>query len=75
MRFAVFPDYTPKVARTRKRLRDVEGVRYSFLYPARLRIAYNGTQHLYFSRRSQRLHLLVSQVKRGPGVRPVHNQL
>ncbi|KAL7873996.1 hypothetical protein SRHO_G00049660 [Serrasalmus rhombeus] len=52
MRFAVFPDYTAKVARAcaafneaRKRLR----VRNSLLFPAQLRITYNGTQHLFTS--------------------------
>ncbi|KAL6477058.1 hypothetical protein MHYP_G00155570 [Metynnis hypsauchen] len=56
MRFAVFPHYTAKVARARaafsearKLLREVEGVRYSLLFPARLRITYNGTQHLFTS--------------------------
>ncbi|KAL6480308.1 hypothetical protein MHYP_G00113410 [Metynnis hypsauchen] len=56
MRFAVFPDYTAKVARARaafnearKLLQDVEGVRYSLLFPAQLRITYNGTQHLFTS--------------------------
>ncbi|KAL7880308.1 hypothetical protein SRHO_G00025620 [Serrasalmus rhombeus] len=56
MRFAVFPDYTAKVARARaafnearKLPRDVEAVRYSLLFPARLRITHNGTLHIFTS--------------------------
>ncbi|KAI4885996.1 hypothetical protein NFI96_005747 [Prochilodus magdalenae] len=54
VRFAVFPDCTAKVAKAhsafnevRKLLHDMEGVRYSLLFPARLWITHNGTQHLF----------------------------
>ncbi|KAK9536015.1 hypothetical protein VZT92_005838 [Zoarces viviparus] len=47
-RIAIFPDYTPSVAKARaafmdirKALRGRKGVRYGLLYPARLRISHN----------------------------------
>ena len=46
---AIFPDYTAAVARARaaftevrRLLRDQQGVRFGILFPARLRISYNG---------------------------------
>uniref|UniRef100_A0A672IKM2 L1 transposable element RRM domain-containing protein n=1 Tax=Salarias fasciatus TaxID=181472 RepID=A0A672IKM2_SALFA len=51
MTISVFPDHTTKTARARaafndvrRQLREIEGVRYGLLHPARLRITYGGTQ-------------------------------
>ena len=48
---AIFPDYTSSVAKARaaftdvrKMLRGRRGVRYGFLYPARLRISYKNEE-------------------------------
>uniref|UniRef100_A0A3B4Z3R3 L1 transposable element RRM domain-containing protein n=1 Tax=Stegastes partitus TaxID=144197 RepID=A0A3B4Z3R3_9TELE len=56
MTISVFPDYTPKTARARaafsevrRLLRDIEGVRFGLLYPARLRITYEGVQRDFTS--------------------------
>ncbi|KAL7868203.1 hypothetical protein SRHO_G00095870 [Serrasalmus rhombeus] len=53
---AVFPDHTAKTAKARaafndvrRRLRDIEGARYGLLYPARLRITYNGVEKEFVS--------------------------
>lgn len=51
MTISVFPNHTPKTAwacaafnEVRHLLRDIEGVRFGTLYPARLRITYIGVQ-------------------------------
>uniref|UniRef100_A0A3P8TKB0 L1 transposable element RRM domain-containing protein n=1 Tax=Amphiprion percula TaxID=161767 RepID=A0A3P8TKB0_AMPPE len=52
MTISIFPDHTAKTARARaafndvrRQLRDIEGVRFGLLFPARLRITYGGQQH------------------------------
>lgn len=52
----VFPDHTAKMARARaafndvrRQLRDIEGVRFGLLYPARLHITYGGVQRDFTS--------------------------
>lgn len=56
MAISVFPDHTPKTARARaafnevrRLLRDIEGVRFGLLHPARLRITYGGVQRDFTS--------------------------
>lgn len=53
-RIRVFPDFTPEVAkrraafnRAKELLRDQPGVRYGMLYPAKLRVTFNGTETVY----------------------------
>ena len=53
---SVFPDYTPKTARARGAstevrhlLRDIDGVGFGILFPARLRITYGGVQQRDFT--------------------------
>ncbi|KAL2098411.1 hypothetical protein ACEWY4_007618 [Coilia grayii] len=50
----IFPDFTPDVAkrraafnRAKELLRDQPGVRYGMLYPAKLRVTFNGTETVY----------------------------
>ena len=54
--FSVFPDHTPKTARARaafndvrRRLREIPGIRYGLLYPARLRVTHNGAERVFNS--------------------------
>ncbi|KAL7870573.1 hypothetical protein SRHO_G00080700 [Serrasalmus rhombeus] len=54
--WTVFPDHTAKTAKARaafndvrRQLRDIEGARYGLLYPARLRITYNGVEKEFVS--------------------------
>ncbi|ROL45337.1 LINE-1 type transposase domain-containing protein 1 [Anabarilius grahami] len=56
MTISVFPDYTAKTARARaafievrRQLRDIEGVRFGILHPAKLRITYEGVQRDFTS--------------------------
>lgn len=51
MTISVFPDHTAKIARARaafndvrRQLRDIEGLRFGILHPARLRVTYNGEE-------------------------------
>ncbi|KAJ3606507.1 hypothetical protein NHX12_026028 [Muraenolepis orangiensis] len=51
MTIFVFPDYTAKIARARaafndvrRELRDIDGLRFTILHPARLRVTYNGME-------------------------------
>lgn len=53
-RIHIFPDFTPDVVRrraafnrARELLRDQPGVRYGMLYPAKLRVTFNGTETVY----------------------------
>lgn len=53
---SVFPDHTARTARARtafndvcRQLRDIEGVRFGLLYPARLRITHGGQQRDFTS--------------------------
>lgn len=56
MTISVFPDYSPKTARARasfndvrRQLREIEGVKFGLLYPARLRITHRGLQRDFTS--------------------------
>lgn len=56
MTISVFPDHTAKTARARaafnevrRQLRGIQGVRFGILYPARLRITYQGVQRDFVS--------------------------
>ncbi|KAI4876849.1 hypothetical protein NFI96_011082, partial [Prochilodus magdalenae] len=56
VRFFVYPDFTPKVAKARaafseirKKLRTLDGVKYGIFYPARLRITFQGKSHEFTS--------------------------
>ncbi|KAL7850030.1 hypothetical protein SRHO_G00193790 [Serrasalmus rhombeus] len=56
MRFFVYPDFTPKVAKARaalnevrKKLRTMDGVKYGIVYPARLRLTFEGKSHEFTS--------------------------
>ncbi|KAI4898502.1 hypothetical protein NFI96_008802 [Prochilodus magdalenae] len=56
MTFSVFPDFTAKVAKARaafngvrRRLREIEGIKYGIFYPARLRISRDGNFHDFTS--------------------------
>uniref|UniRef100_A0A3B4FQ70 L1 transposable element RRM domain-containing protein n=1 Tax=Pundamilia nyererei TaxID=303518 RepID=A0A3B4FQ70_9CICH len=56
MTISVFPDHTAKTARARvafnevrRQLRGIQGVRFGILYPARLRITYQGMQRDFVS--------------------------
>lgn len=51
MTFSIFPDHTPRTARARaafndvrRQLREIPGIRFGLLYPARLRITHNGAE-------------------------------
>lgn len=53
---SIFPDHTAKIAwaraafnEVRRQLRDIDGVRYGLIHPARLRITYNGVQKDFVS--------------------------
>uniref|UniRef100_A0A3Q3AYA0 L1 transposable element RRM domain-containing protein n=1 Tax=Kryptolebias marmoratus TaxID=37003 RepID=A0A3Q3AYA0_KRYMA len=55
-RFSVFPDHTPRTARARaayndvrRQLREIPGIRFGLLYPARLRVTHNGTEREFKS--------------------------
>lgn len=50
----IFPDFTPEVAkpraafnRARELFRDKPGVRYGTLFPAKLRVTFNGTESVF----------------------------
>lgn len=56
MTISVFPDYSAKTARARasfndvrRQLREIEGVKFGLLYPARLRITHRGLQQDFTS--------------------------
>lgn len=51
MTFSIFPDHTPRTARARaafndvrRQLREIPGIRFGLLYPARLRVTHNGAE-------------------------------
>uniref|UniRef100_A0AAZ1XGH6 L1 transposable element RRM domain-containing protein n=1 Tax=Oreochromis aureus TaxID=47969 RepID=A0AAZ1XGH6_OREAU len=72
MTISVFPDHTAKTARARaafnevrRQLRGIQGVRFGILYPARLRITYQGMQRDFVSPEEAKEYIKTLTTKNG----------
>lgn len=76
MTISVYLDYTAKVARARaayngirQQLREVEGLRFGILHPARFRITYNGVEKVFASPEDAQRYISQNITKRGTAAR------